>query len=119
MTLNSIQNIVCKFGRTGSHGSRNLTLVGILNLFLVTTVSAAFYAPSQPVATSLCPNALTLSWVDPNPSTSDELNVLVQRSTRSLTKGFSTIATLPAYTTSYADVSVGASQKYYYRIVTV
>ena len=57
---------------TGHHGSQNgslphlrkLILLGIANLLVAGNVWAQLYAPSQPVVTSVCSNAVSLSWAD-------------------------------------------------------
>ncbi len=114
--------MVCEVNQTRPRSSarvrqtRKLILLGITNLLMAVNVWAAIAAPSRPTATSVCSNSVSLSWTDPNLSTSGEQSIIVQRSTRSLNKGYSTIATLPAYSTAYTDNSVVASKTYYYRI---
>jgi hypothetical protein len=98
---------------------RKLILLGVTNLLVAGNVWAAFHAPSQPVAASVCSNSVSLTWADPNPSESGERAILVQRSTRGPKKGFSIIASLPAYATSFTDTNVEAATTYYYRVAAV
>ena len=70
-------------------------------------------APSALVATATSSSSINLSWTD---NSSDESNFVVQRSPTS-GSGFTTIATLGADTTSYADsAGLSASTTYYYQV---
>jgi titin len=70
-------------------------------------------APSGLGATAISSSSISLSWTD---NSSDESNFVVQRSTTS-GSGFTTIATLGANTTSYADTAgLSASTTYYYQV---
>jgi fibronectin type 3 domain-containing protein len=62
--------------------------------------------------TSASSSELDLAWYD---SAVNETNFIVQRAT-SASGPFSTVATLPANTTSYADTGLVASTTYYYNV---
>lgn len=71
--------------------------------------------PNGPFGLSVTPagsTELDLAWYD---SSINETNFVVQRST-SASGPFSTVATLPANTTSYADTGLSASTTYYYNV---
>ena len=73
---------------------------------------AAPDAPSSLSATAQPNSQINLTWTD---NSADELNFELQRSTIS-NRLFSTIATLPADTTSYADTAPSQDTLYYYRV---
>src|SRR5437764_447266 len=100
----------------GSRQLRKLMLLGIVNLLVSLNVWAAISSPSQLTATSVCSNSVSLTWVDSNPATTIENSVLVLRSTRSPSKGYTVIASLAPFTTGYVDVTVVPSKTYFYKV---
>jgi len=72
-------------------------------------------APDAPSSLAASPGAyseIDLSWTD---NATDEVNFELQRSVLS-GRAYSTIATLPANTTSYSDVGLAENVTYYYRV---
>lgn len=69
-------------------------------------------APSNVVVATLSNTSLSLSWTD---NSSNETSFQVQRST-SQNGSYTTVATLPANTTTYTDAGLGLSVAYYYKI---
>jgi fibronectin type 3 domain-containing protein len=74
-----------------------------------TTVPAA---PSNLTATASGSSVINLAWID---NSTDETNFVLQRSLAS-NSGFTTIATLPANTTSYVNSGLTGSTTYYYKV---
>jgi predicted phage tail protein len=86
---------------------------GFSNEASETTLAPPPAAPTGLSAAATSSNSIDLSWTD---NASNETNFVVQRSTSS-GSGFTTIATLGANTTSYADTTgLAASTTYYYRV---
>ncbi|HXI85223.1 MAG TPA: putative Ig domain-containing protein, partial [Verrucomicrobiae bacterium] len=107
---------------TSGRQTRKILLLCVVNLLVGINIWAQVVAPNGLSASSVCSNSVTLTWVDPNTNSLAgvvEQSVLVLRSTRSLNKGYATIATLPAYTTTYTDTGVVGSKTYYYRVTAV
>jgi hypothetical protein len=77
-----------------------------------TTTGGIPNAPSNLAATASGSSAINLSWTD---NSTDETNFVLQRSLTS-NSGFTTIATLPANTTTYMNSGLTGSTTYYYRV---
>jgi len=69
-------------------------------------------APSNLVATATVCNAILLSWVD---NSTNETSFELRRST-TLNGIYSTIATLPANSTTYTNTALTSGRRYYYRV---
>lgn len=69
-------------------------------------------APSNLVATAAGASAINLSWTD---NAANETGFVLERSL-SAGSGFTTVATLPANTTTYSDSGLSSSTTYYYRV---
>ncbi|MCF6404373.1 carbohydrate-binding protein [Chitinophaga filiformis] len=73
-------------------------------------IAAELAAPTDLRATVISKNQINLNWTD----RTNETNFRIQRSVDSTT--WTDIATVPANTTSYQNVSLTATTKYYYRV---
>ncbi len=84
------------------------------NVASATTTSSATppAAPSNLVATAAGASAINLSWTD---NAANETGFVLERSL-SAGSGFTTVATLPANTTTYSDSGLSSSTTYYYRV---
>lgn len=83
------------------------------NVKEVTTLQAIPAAPTTPVVTNLTSSSQKLTWVD---ASSNESNFIIKRSINNL--DFTTVATLPANTTTYEDAGLTPGTYYYYRITS-
>ena len=100
--------------------SPGLFLFALINLILAINVSAGLRitlrAPTNLSVTSQTASSVTLSWIDQS-NTEDYFDL--ERSALSSRKGFSSVATLPANSTTFTDTTVSPSTTYYYRISVV